>query len=78
MKTAISVPDDVFQQVNHTAEKLGISRSELFTRAARAYLEDQAHHDIRQSYDEAFADSATSDGQFRKQVARAVFSQIEW
>jgi metal-responsive CopG/Arc/MetJ family transcriptional regulator len=37
MKTAISIPDDVFEQVEETAARLGMSRSELLTRAARAH-----------------------------------------
>jgi metal-responsive CopG/Arc/MetJ family transcriptional regulator len=39
MKTAISVPDETFAQVETCAADLGISRSEFFTRAARQYLE---------------------------------------
>lgn len=39
MKTAISVPDEVFRQVDAKAAELGVSRSEFFTQAARNYLE---------------------------------------
>jgi metal-responsive CopG/Arc/MetJ family transcriptional regulator len=39
MKTAISVPDEVFAQAEEHAAALGMSRSEFFTRAARHYLE---------------------------------------
>jgi metal-responsive CopG/Arc/MetJ family transcriptional regulator len=38
MKTAISVPDEVFAQAEERASALGMSRSEFFTRAARHYL----------------------------------------
>ena len=40
MKTAISVPDEVFRQVDAKAAELGVSRSEFFTRAASKYLEE--------------------------------------
>ena len=33
MKTAISIPEQVFERVRHHAERLGISRSEFFSRA---------------------------------------------
>ncbi len=38
MKEAISIPDDVFERVEREAERLGISRNELFTRAVRQFL----------------------------------------
>ena len=40
VKTAISIPDETFQQVTQSAQKLGVSRSEFFTRAALAYLKE--------------------------------------
>ncbi|GAA2802217.1 CopG family transcriptional regulator [Crossiella cryophila] len=38
-KTAISVPRETFLQVEVYADRLGVTRSEFFTRAARFYLE---------------------------------------
>jgi metal-responsive CopG/Arc/MetJ family transcriptional regulator len=38
MKTAISLPDSVFEQVEVLAQQLGVSRSELYTKALQAYL----------------------------------------
>lgn len=38
MKTAISLPDSVFEQAEALAQRLGLSRSELYTRALQAYL----------------------------------------
>jgi len=40
MKTAISMPDETFDRVTRTARKLGMSRSELLTVAAVAYLDE--------------------------------------
>ena len=39
MKTAISVPDDTFAEVEQGAKELGVTRSEFYARAARYYLE---------------------------------------
>ena len=39
MKTAISLPDETFQRVNHAAKRLGVSRSEFFARAAERWLD---------------------------------------
>ncbi len=38
MKTAISLPDSVFDEAESLARQLGISRSELYTNALKAYL----------------------------------------
>ena len=40
MKTAISVPDDTYERVSKRAHELGMSRSELFSRAAARYLDE--------------------------------------
>ncbi|HEX5851890.1 MAG TPA: ribbon-helix-helix protein, CopG family [Solirubrobacteraceae bacterium] len=38
MKTAISLPDHTFRRVDRAAKRLGVSRSEFFTRAAENWL----------------------------------------
>ena len=43
MKTAISIPDDIFQSAEQLAHRLGVSRSELYVQALKSYL--QAHHE---------------------------------
>ncbi len=39
MKTAISIPDDVFKSAEELAKRLDISRSELYVRALKDYLD---------------------------------------
>lgn len=39
MKTAISLPDSVFEAAEVLAQQLGVSRSELYTKALQIYLE---------------------------------------
>ena len=38
MKTAISIPDELFREVEACSRKLKLSRSRLFATAAREYL----------------------------------------
>jgi hypothetical protein len=40
VKTAIAVPDGVFERVERKVRALGMSRSEFFTRAAARYLDE--------------------------------------
>ncbi|MCY7276664.1 MAG: hypothetical protein LH702_23750 [Phormidesmis sp. CAN_BIN44] len=54
MKTAISLPDSVFEEAEALAQQLQLSRSELYTRALQAYLKkysrDQILHKLDQVY----------------------------
>lgn len=38
MKTAISLPDELFSSADALADRLGVSRSELYARAMAEYL----------------------------------------
>ena len=38
MKTAISLPDPVFEEAERLAQELGLSRSELYSNALQDYL----------------------------------------
>jgi predicted DNA-binding protein len=53
VKTAISLPDETYEQATKQAAELGISRSEFFARAARSYLDELASHSLTQQINEA-------------------------
>lgn len=40
MKTAISIPDPLFQEADEAAKKLNISRSELYQKALEKFVKD--------------------------------------
>jgi metal-responsive CopG/Arc/MetJ family transcriptional regulator len=68
MKTAISLPDETYEQATRQAAELGISRSEFFARAARRYLADLAEDSLTQQIDEAL-DAAGQDDSAAAAVA---------
>lgn len=41
MKTAISIPDNLFRSAEITAKQLGLARSQLYVKAIREFIE---HH----------------------------------
>jgi Arc/MetJ family transcription regulator len=61
VKTAISVPDETFEQATKRAAELGISRSEFFARAARRYLDELASRSLTQQVDEALRAAGSDD-----------------
>jgi metal-responsive CopG/Arc/MetJ family transcriptional regulator len=81
MKTAISVPDEVFDQVEYRAAELGISRSEFFARAARQYLDLLADASLTQQIDAAIDVTGAEDsGHLAAAAGRAFLAAIndEW
>jgi antitoxin MazE6 len=61
MKTAISLPDDTFEQATRQAAELGISRSEFFARAARRYLDELASRSLTQQVNDALKAAGDDD-----------------
>jgi hypothetical protein len=61
MKTAISLPDDTFEQATRQAAELGISRSEFFARAARRYLDELAELSLTRQIDDALEGTGPDD-----------------
>jgi hypothetical protein len=49
VKTAISIPDSLFDAAEKLAKRLGVSRSELFQRAMRSFLQENKQEGITES-----------------------------
>ena len=60
MKTAISIPDDLFASADRLAKRLKMSRSELYTRAVRQYVAECRHAGVKKKLDEVYAFEAES------------------
>ena len=75
MKTAISVPDRTFVRADARARRLGISRSELYSRALEAYLGPPTDDEITAALDAVHGDAAEGlDPDLRRAQLRAVGS----
>lgn len=78
MKTAISVPDDVFERTMRLAQQTGRSRSELFSTAMAEYL---ASHDPAagtEAIDRVVAALHQTDDDFSTEAARRTLGDVEW
>jgi hypothetical protein len=54
VKTAISIPDNLFEAADKLARRLGISRSELYQRAVARFLEQQGSDVVREALDTVY------------------------
>lgn len=59
MKTAISIPDKVFKEVEDVAKKNKSSRSELITLAVKEYLERIKNRQLLEDLNKAYSEKET-------------------
>ncbi len=59
MKTAISLPDSVFEEAEALAGQLGVSRSELYTKALVAYLRKYNRNQILNKLNQVYSEESS-------------------
>jgi hypothetical protein len=78
-KTAISLPDSVFDRVRRHAARLRISRSEFFVRAAERWADELDDADLTEAIDDALdrigPDAADDDTAFVRRAAASLFAE---
>lgn len=57
MKTAISIPDPVFEAAEALAQRLGMSRSQLYTTAIRQFLDAFDDEAVTRALNEVYDES---------------------
>jgi metal-responsive CopG/Arc/MetJ family transcriptional regulator len=56
MKTAISIPDPIFEAAEELAKKMGISRSELYAKAVGDFVQIRQGTEITAALDRIYAE----------------------
>jgi hypothetical protein len=78
VKTAISIPDEVYQAAEELAERLGVSRSELYATAVAEFVAALRSRGVTARLNEVYADQSSSlDPGLQRAQADAVGSE-EW
>lgn len=78
MKTAISIPDDVFDDAEALARRLKKSRSELYSRAVREYVARHSADQVTEALDLLCEEVPSADTDFAEAAARRTLEQSEW
>ena len=60
MKTAISIPDDLFAAAEEASRRLELSRSQLFRRALEAYLQEHGADGVTEKLNEIYQNNDSS------------------
>jgi metal-responsive CopG/Arc/MetJ family transcriptional regulator len=78
MKTAISIPNDLFDGAERLARRMRRSRSRLFTDALREYLARHAPDKVTESMDQAIMEVGEGKDEFVSSAARHRLERTEW
>ena len=60
MKTAISIPDPIFQAAEGLAHRLGISRSQLYAKAIEEYMESHKNQNVTELLNSIYDEESPS------------------
>jgi predicted transcriptional regulator len=73
MKTAISLPDDLFETADQLAARLGVSRSQLYATAVAEYVAKHRGQDVTARLNEVYSgEEASLEPELRRAQARSV------
>lgn len=78
MKTAVSIPDDVFEDAERLASRLQTSRSRLYARALAEFI---ARHDddrVTALMDQAVREAGGEADSFHQAAAHQTAQRVEW
>jgi len=81
MKTAISIPDDVFAKADKLARRLKKSRSQLYSEAVAEYVSRRSDDEITEAMNRVCDDLEAADPEldaFVAAAARRILERTEW
>ena len=78
MKTAVSIPDDIFKGAERLARRTKKSRSRLFSDALREYVARHASDDVTEAMDRTCSLLENEADEFVASASRRVLKETEW
>jgi len=78
MKTAVSVPDDVFEKAERLARRTKKSRSQLFSDALREYVAKHSPDEVTDAMNRVMVGIAEGTDEFVSSASRRVLERTEW
>ena len=82
MKTAVSIPDDVFEEAERLARRMKCSRSKIFSRALAEYIARHSADRVTEAMDRALAEldgaPAPAPDPFAVAAGRRMLARTEW
>ena len=78
MKTAISIPDPIFNAADQAAKQLGVSRSEFYAKAIQQYLAQYRQDKVTEKLNEIYRQEDSSLDKTTKEIQFQSLEREEW
>ncbi len=78
MKTAISIPDELFEAADRAAKTLGVSRSELYANAVLEYIKRHRADDVTAKLNEVYASNDSSVDPSLEKMQQNLLAKEKW
>jgi metal-responsive CopG/Arc/MetJ family transcriptional regulator len=78
MKTAVSIPEEVFAEAEALARRQRVSRSRLYSRALAEYVARHAPERVTETMNRVVDEVGAGPDPFVEQAARAALARVEW
>lgn len=78
VKTAVSIPDDIFEEAERLVDRLQSSRSQLDTRALAEFVARYADHRVEATMNAVVAEVGPAVDEFTREAARKTLRRVEW
>lgn len=78
MKTAVSLPDEVFEAAERQARRTRKSRSQLYSEALSEYLDRHAPDEVTEAMNQVLDEVGKTSDPFVAAAARRALERTEW
>lgn len=78
MKTAVSIPDDIFNKAERLARRMKKSRSELFSHAIADYVARHAPDQVTETMNQVCDEVDVEADGFTSAASRRILERVEW
>jgi metal-responsive CopG/Arc/MetJ family transcriptional regulator len=78
VKTAISIADEVFDEAERLSKRLGMSRSELYTKAVAVFVRAQRGKGVKQALDAVYGSESSKLDPMLEKLQAASLPREEW
>ena len=78
MKTAVSIPDEIFERAETLAHRAKRSRSEVYSCALSEYVARHAPDSVTEAMDKALDEVNEPADKFLSKAARRTLARSEW
>ncbi len=78
MKTAVSIPDDIFEKAERLARRSRRSRSDIYSAALREYVARHSPDEVTDAINRVCEQVGDETDEFVAEAARRILEKTEW